>query len=100
MTTSENAFLLNVAEQSTHKIGPGSARRLPIDFGKPERVVSITPYIPHSSSTAVQRPKRDVPRVAPPVAFLAASPAPVGQSSIIVAAARSEYRASDIHRVY
>src|SRR5215218_4004294 len=78
MTTSESAVLFAAAEQPTQKIGPGLTRMPPIDFGKPERVVSITPYVPHPPSASVQRTKRDVPRVAPP-ASLAASPAPVGK---------------------
>ena len=96
MTASESAVLVAAAEQPTKKIGPGRASIPPIDFGKPERVVSITPYTPHPASAAVQRPKRDVPRAAP----VAASPAAVGKPLIIVTVARPEYRAPDIHRVY
>jgi len=97
MTTSGSPVLAAAAEQPTRKIGPGLTRMPPIDFGKPERVVSITPYVPHvASTTSVQRIKRDVPRAAP-VASVAVSPAIVSKPLVVVAA---EYRAPDIHRVY
>ena len=101
MTAGESAVLVAAAEQPpTHKIGPGLTRMPPIDFGKPERVVSITPYVSRVPSAAVQRPKRDVPRAAPPVASLAASSTIVNKPLIIVTVAQPEYRAPDIHRVY
>ena len=97
MTTSGGPVLAAAAEQQpTQKIGPGLTRMPPIDYGKPERVVSITPYVARLPSATVQRPRRDVPRVAPH----ATSPALSGKPSIIVTVAQPEYQAPDIHRIY
>jgi len=104
MTAGESAVLVSAAEQPTQKIGPGLTRMPPIDLGKPERVVSITPYVSRVPTAAVQSPKRDVPRaapaVAPPVKSVAATSAIVGKPLIIVTVAQPQYRAPDIHRVY
>ena len=100
MAASESAVLVAAAEQPTQKIGPGLTRMPPIDFGKPERVISITPYVSRVPSAAVQQPKRVVPRAAPAVASAAAPSAIVNKPLIIVTVAQSEYRAPDIHRVY
>ena len=105
MAASESAVLVAAAEQPpTQKIGPGLTRMPPIDFGKPERVVSITPYVSRVPTAAAQSPKRDVPRaapaVAPPIKSVAATSAIVGKPLIIVTVAQPQYRAPDIHRVY
>jgi len=100
MAASESAVLVAAAEQPTQKIGPGLTRMPPIDFGKPERVISITPYVSRVPSAAVQQPKRVVPRAAPAVASAAAPSAIVNKPLIIVTVAQPEYRAPDIHRVY
>ena len=100
MAASESAVPVAAAEQPTQKIGPGLTRMPPIDFGKPERVISITPYVSRVPSAAVQQPKRVVPRAAPAVASAAAPSAIVNKPLIIVTVAQPEYRAPDIHRVY
>ena len=103
MAASESAVLVAAAEQPTQKIGPGLTRMPPIDFGKPERVISITPYVSRVPTAAVQSPKRDVPRapaVAPLSKSVAATSAIVGKPLIIVTVAQPQYRAPDIHRVY
>ena len=45
-------------QASVEKIGPGYARRPPVDFGKPAKVADSTPYRSQTARPGVARPKQ------------------------------------------
>ena len=78
---------------SAGKIGPGYARRPPVDLGKPEKVVDSTPYRPHTAKPGVSGHKQLRP-------VIAARPATAGPPMKIAEVEQSTYSRPDIHRLH
>ena len=90
--TAENASAV-APQVSAGKIGPGYARRPPVNLGKPEKVVESTPYRPHAAKPGVSGHKQLRP-------IIAARPATAGPPMKIAEVAQSTYSRPDIQRFY
>ena len=78
---------------SVGKIGPGYARRQPVNLGKPEKVAESTPYRPHTAKSGASRDKQLRP-------IIAARQSTTEPPMKIAEAAQSTYRRPDFQRIH
>jgi hypothetical protein len=90
--TAENASAV-APQVSAGKIGPGYARRPPVNLGKPEKVVESTPYRPHTAKPGVSGHKQLRP-------IIAARPATAGPPMKIAEVAQSASSRPAIQRFH
>jgi hypothetical protein len=90
--TAQNALAVD-SQVSAGKIGPGYARRPPLNLGKPERVVYLTPHRLHAAKTGASRHKQIRP-------IIAARSATAGPPMKIADVAQSTYSRPDIQRFH